>query len=199
MVPGAGNGSTPFYLTPEVPQYAAVASFYGVPTVSMRNALWDPAQAQPDSLFKSAGVSASDGSTPLDAGHKALADALVYYTQRTAEDLQLMPYGDWDQAAIDRDVPANFLYGREYHCCVDEMCRAYCGMQPVRFSCCAFAPWSRSCCVCLNQQNCVLHRVCLVVLHSSHSSANWSKVLLDVLRVCCLQSCKTTRTASCRT
>lgn len=118
MVPGAGNGETPYFYTPECPHHAAVASFYGVPSVSMRNALWEPEATSSESLLKSAAVASQDGSTPLDEGHKALADVLVYYTQRTAQDLQLMPYGDWDQQAVDGDVPINYLYGRECLVCL---------------------------------------------------------------------------------
>jgi len=110
MVPGAGNAKTPFYLTPEAPQYAAVAGYYGVPTVSMRNALWDDGSVSPSGLLTTTAVLASDGSTPLDPGHKAIADALVFMVQHTAQDLVLLPFGDYDNQRLDGDLPSTPLY-----------------------------------------------------------------------------------------
>jgi hypothetical protein len=113
MAPGAGNASTPFYLTPEAPQYAAVAGYYGLPTVSMRNAVWNAGTVSPDGLLTSSAVLPSDGSTPLDAGHKAIADSLVFMVQQTAQDLVLLPFGDYDNERLNGDVPSNPLYRRE--------------------------------------------------------------------------------------
>jgi hypothetical protein len=69
MPAGMGNGTRPFYLTPEGP-YAAVAAYYNVPTLSMRNALWPSGQPYTNGMMSSPAVLASDGSTPVDAGHE---------------------------------------------------------------------------------------------------------------------------------
>lgn len=108
-----GNDTRPFYLTPEAPQYAALASFYGTPVVSMRNALWRSATPHTNGLITSTAVSPRDGSTPLDTGHKAINDMLVYYTQRTAQDLLLLPYGDYDKTSMERDLPDRGVYAGE--------------------------------------------------------------------------------------
>ncbi|KAF6266244.1 hypothetical protein COO60DRAFT_443433 [Scenedesmus sp. NREL 46B-D3] len=111
MVPGMGNGSTPFYLTPETPQYAALASYYGTPVVSMRNAVWRSGTPTNASGIISDAVLQEDGSTPTNAGHKSMADMLVYNTQRTAEDLALLPYGDYDTQSMAVQVPEKPVYG----------------------------------------------------------------------------------------
>eukprot|EP00879_Flechtneria_rotunda_P007590 GHRR01007961.1.p1 GENE.GHRR01007961.1~~GHRR01007961.1.p1 ORF type:complete len:290 (+),score=104.64 GHRR01007961.1:365-1234(+) len=105
-----GNGNTPYYLTPEAPQYAALASYYGTPILSMRNALWQTGNANGNSLTVINAVQQTDGSTPVDAGHKALADMLVYKTQRAAQDLLVLPYGDYDTTSIAGDVPEKPAY-----------------------------------------------------------------------------------------
>lgn len=110
MVPGMGNNTRPFYLTPEAPQYAALASFYGTPVVSMRNALWRSGRPDGKGLISLNAVSPKDGSTPLDAGHSSIADTLVFLTQRTAQDLVLLPYGDYDRQSMSRDVPERGVY-----------------------------------------------------------------------------------------
>lgn len=69
MPPGMGNATRPFWMTPEAPHYAAVAGYYNTPTVSMRNALWPAGAATADGGLRSAAVSPSDGSTPLDVAH----------------------------------------------------------------------------------------------------------------------------------
>jgi hypothetical protein len=110
MVPGMGNGTRPFYLTPEAPQYAAMASFYGTPVVSMRNALWRSGRPDGKGHISLNAVSPRDGSTPLDAGHKSITDTLAYLTQRTAQDLVLLPYGDYDRQSMAHDVPERGVY-----------------------------------------------------------------------------------------
>jgi hypothetical protein len=55
-------------------------------------------------------------STPLNTPPptpppSALTDALVYLTQRTAQDLQLLPFGDWDKKSLRSDVPQKTMYG----------------------------------------------------------------------------------------
>lgn len=110
MVPGMGNAKTPFYLTPEAPQYAALSSYYGTPVVSMRNALWRSGSPQSDGMIKLTAVSPTDGATPLDAGHRSIADMLVFYTQRTAQDLLLLPYGEYDRNSMSRDLPDTPVY-----------------------------------------------------------------------------------------
>lgn len=112
MVPGMGNATRPFYLTPEAPAYAALASFYGTPVVSMRNALWRSGTPRSDGLITLNAV-AKDGSTPLDAGHRSIVDMLAYYTQRTAEDLVLLPYGEYDRNSMARDLPERSVYSGE--------------------------------------------------------------------------------------
>lgn len=113
MVPGMGNATRPFYLTPEAPAYAALASFYGTPVVSMRNALWRSGKPNSAGLINLNAVSSRDGSTPLDSGHKSIADTLVFLTQRTAEDLVLLPYGDYDRNSMSRDLPDRGVYSGE--------------------------------------------------------------------------------------
>lgn len=110
MVPGMGNNTRPFYLTPEAPQYAALASFYGTPVVSMRNALWRSGRPDGKGHISLNAVSPKDGSTPLDAGHSSIADTLVFLTQRTAQDLVLLPYGDYDRQSMSHDVPDRGVY-----------------------------------------------------------------------------------------
>jgi hypothetical protein len=105
-----GNGTRPFYLTPEAPQYAAMASFYGTPVVSMRNALWRSGRPDGKGHISLNAVSPRDGSTPLDAGHKSITDTLAYLTQRTAQDLVLLPYGDYDRQSMAHDVPERGVY-----------------------------------------------------------------------------------------
>lgn len=68
MAPGMGNGSAPFYMTPEGPHYAAVAGYYNLPAVSLRNALMTNAVANGGGAA-TAGVAGADGATPTDAGH----------------------------------------------------------------------------------------------------------------------------------
>lgn len=111
MVNGMGNGSTPFYLTPEAPQYAALASYYGTPVVSMRNAIWGSGTPTRNSGMITDQVVQEDGSTPLSPGHRSMADMLVFNTQRTAEDLLLLPYGDYDTQSIAMKVPDTPVYG----------------------------------------------------------------------------------------
>ncbi|GBF91604.1 hypothetical protein Rsub_04344 [Raphidocelis subcapitata] len=111
MAPGMGNATKPFFMTPEAPQYSAVAGYYDVPVVSMRNALWPQGKDEAEGLMSTDAVLPADGSTPTDLGHAALADALVLLTQRTAQDLQLLPFGDWDMNALNADVPAKSMYG----------------------------------------------------------------------------------------
>lgn len=41
----------------------------------------------------------------------AIADGLVFLTQRTARDLQLLPLGEWDSKAANADVPSQSMYG----------------------------------------------------------------------------------------
>lgn len=110
MVDGMGNATTPFYLTPEVPQYATLASYYGTPVVSMRNALWGGASANNNGLVVTRAVQQSDGATPVDAGHRSMADMLVYNTQRTAQDLVLLPFGDYDTNSMQNDIPDKPVY-----------------------------------------------------------------------------------------
>ncbi|KAF8057892.1 hypothetical protein HT031_005838 [Scenedesmus sp. PABB004] len=110
MVAGMGNGQDPFYLTPEAPQYAALASYYGTPVVSMRNALWPSGAPTANGLISTPLVAPADGSTPLSAAHKSIADMLVFNTQRTAEDLLVLPFGDWDRESIASDVPDTPAY-----------------------------------------------------------------------------------------
>lgn len=126
MVPGMGNATRPFYLTPEAPAYAALASFYGTPVVSMRNALWRSGKPDAAGLVTSNAVSSKDGSTPLDSGHKSITDTLVYLTQRTAEDLVLLPYGDYDRNSMSRDLPERGVYSGENSsgCCEGTCCLA---------------------------------------------------------------------------
>lgn len=115
-----GNGSTPFYLTPEAPQYAALASYYGTPTVSMRNALWSSGEPAPATAsIVSSVVAQSDGSTPLTAAHRTITDSLVLLTQRTAMDLQVLPFGQYDDDSIAYDLPAKPVYaGAHWGVCV---------------------------------------------------------------------------------
>jgi len=108
-----GNATRPFYLTPEAPAYAALASFYGTPVVSMRNALWRSGTPNANGLITLNAV-AKDGSTPLDAGHRSIVDMLAYYTQRTAEDLVLLPYGEYDRNSMARDLPERSVYSGEF-------------------------------------------------------------------------------------
>ncbi|GBF91597.1 hypothetical protein Rsub_04337 [Raphidocelis subcapitata] len=110
MGPGMGNATKPFFMTPESPHYAAVAGYYNVPTVSMRNALWASGERTQDGKMATLAV-ARDGATPTDDGHAAIADALVFLIQATAADLQLLPYGDWDGRSQDGDVPQKTMYG----------------------------------------------------------------------------------------
>lgn len=110
MVRGMGNGNTPFYRTPEAPQYAALSSYYGVPVVSARNILWPTGTPNANSLIVTPAVAQADGSTPLDLGHAAMTDMLVYNTQRTAMDLQLLPYGDYDRNSLSAAVPDRAVY-----------------------------------------------------------------------------------------
>jgi hypothetical protein len=110
MAPGQGNARTPFYVTPEAPHYSAVAAYYGVPYTSLRNALWEAGATNADGLLTSSAVSQTDGSTPYDAGHAALADALVYQTQQTVVDLAALPYGAFDDSAQNGDVPTQTMY-----------------------------------------------------------------------------------------
>jgi hypothetical protein len=126
MVPGMGSGQRPFYLTPEAPAYAALASFYGTPVVSMRNALWRSGTPSANGMIRSADV-AANGATPLDSGHRAITDALVFLTQRTAQDLLLLPYGDYDRNAMARDLPPTPVYSgaRARSACV--FGRGWCG------------------------------------------------------------------------
>lgn len=69
MAPGQGNGTRPFYMTPESPHYAALAGYYNTPVVSLRNALWSPSMVRPDGTLVTQAVLAADGTTPTDAGH----------------------------------------------------------------------------------------------------------------------------------
>jgi hypothetical protein len=69
MAPGQGNGTRPFYMTPESPQYAAVAGYYNLPYVSQRNALWPSGQRLTSGKMISTAVNPKDGATPTDAGH----------------------------------------------------------------------------------------------------------------------------------
>jgi len=110
MAPGMGSARTPFYMTPEAPHYAAVAAYYGVPYTSLRNALWEAGATNGAGLLTSSAVAPDDGSTPLDAGHAALADALVYQTQQTVVDLAALPYGAFDDNALNGDVPSQTMY-----------------------------------------------------------------------------------------
>lgn len=127
MVPGMGNATRPFYLTPEAPAYAALASFYGTPVVSMRNALWRSGKPYSNGMVTIDSVKQSDGSTPLDAGHKSITDMLVYYTQRTAQDLAILPYGEYDRNSMARDMPDRGVYaGRCTFVCRS---RAWLGVQ----------------------------------------------------------------------
>jgi hypothetical protein len=116
MVHGMGNGSTPFYLTPEAPQYAALASYYGTPVVSMRNAVWGSGTPTKSSGVITDIVLQEDGSTPVTSGHRSIADMLVYNTQQTAGDLMLLPYGDYDTQSIAMQVPETPVYGGESWC-----------------------------------------------------------------------------------
>lgn len=113
MVHGMGNGTTPFYLTPEAPQYAALSSYYGTPVVSMRNALWGSGNPNSNGEIVSTAVEQGDGSTPLTTGHKSISDMLVYNTQKTAQDLLVLPYGDYDANSIAGSVPEKPVYGGE--------------------------------------------------------------------------------------
>lgn len=108
-----GNGSTPFYLTPEAPQYATLASFYGTPVVSLRNAIWPSGNPNALGEIVSTAVAKQDGAMPLNTGHKSMADMLVYNTQRTTEDLLLLPYGDYDRYSMAGDVPQTPVYSGE--------------------------------------------------------------------------------------
>jgi len=111
LAPGQGNGRTPFYITPEAPHYSAVAGYYGIPYVSLRNALWtEQGAANAQGMLSSTAVDRADGSTPLDAGHAAMADALVYHTQQTVVDLASLPYGAFDDSAQNGDVPTQTMY-----------------------------------------------------------------------------------------
>lgn len=109
--PGMGNTTRPFYLTPESPQYAAVSGYYNVPVLSMRNALWPGGELTATGRMSTAAVTADDGSTPEDEGHSALADSLVFLTQRTAMDLQVLPFGEWDTKSLTSDVPKPMFNG----------------------------------------------------------------------------------------
>ncbi|KAI8469582.1 MAG: hypothetical protein J3K34DRAFT_522045 [Monoraphidium minutum] len=111
MPPGMGNASRPFYITPESPQYAAISGYYNIPYVSMRNALWPGGRLTARGTMSTDAVDAADGSTPLDAGHSAIADSLVFLTQSTARDLQLLPLGAWDTSSADADVPSKPMFG----------------------------------------------------------------------------------------
>lgn len=111
MVAGSGNGTTPYYKTPESPHYAAISGYYNLPYLSMRNALWEGGKTSDNGLMTTTAVQTSDGSTPLDAGHQAISDMLVYYTQRTAQDLQLLPYGEYDTSSMTKDVPTATMLG----------------------------------------------------------------------------------------
>jgi hypothetical protein len=68
MAPGMGNATAPFYMTPEAPHYSAVAGYYNVPTVSMRNALWASGERTGDGKMATLAVE-RDGATPTDQGH----------------------------------------------------------------------------------------------------------------------------------
>lgn len=106
-----GNGTRPFYLTPEAPQYAALSSYYGTPVVSLRNAIWPSGNPNAEGEIVSSSISQDDGALPISPGHKSMADMLVYDTQRTAEDLLLLPYGDYDRTSMAGDVPDKPVYG----------------------------------------------------------------------------------------
>lgn len=43
--------------------------------------------------------------------HRAIADSLVFLTQRTAIDLQLVPFSDADTKSIPNDLPTKTVYG----------------------------------------------------------------------------------------
>jgi hypothetical protein len=76
----------------------------------MRNALWRSGRADGKGHISLNAVSPKDGSTPLDAGHSSIADTLVFLTQRTAQDLVLLPYGDYDRQSMSHDVPERGVY-----------------------------------------------------------------------------------------
>jgi hypothetical protein len=101
LAQGAGNGTRPFYLTPEAPQYAALATYYNLPYASLRNALWDPSATGADGTATLTGVSATDGATPLDAGHSSMADMLVFKTQQAAQVGGPLGGGDAERQRVD--------------------------------------------------------------------------------------------------
>ncbi len=113
LAPGMGEGARPYYLTPEAPQYAAVQTYYDVPALSLRNALWEPAAARDDGTVRMTSVRSPTGLAPRDAGHDALADVLVYYTQGVARDLVLLPYGSYDSGVLAAPLPKSvYSYGQ---------------------------------------------------------------------------------------
>jgi hypothetical protein len=94
----------------------------------MRNAIWGSGTPTKSSGMITDQVLQEDGSTPVTSGHKSMADMLVYNTQRTAEDLMLLPYGDYDTQSIAMQVPDKAVYGGErllgrslaLHCCMQQ-------------------------------------------------------------------------------
>lgn len=48
--------------------------------------------------------------SPTSPRRSALGDALVYMMQRTAQDLKLVPTGEWDVKSLAEDLPTKHMY-----------------------------------------------------------------------------------------
>ena len=108
-----GKGKRPFFATPE-DTYGGLAQYYDAPTISFRDAMWQLGDNGVGGA-KWADFLADDRLHPNDAGHKLMADMVVFLLQQTAVDVLLHPPSDAEVAAAAAPLPPPMFSGAR--CC----------------------------------------------------------------------------------
>ena len=111
--PGGMNGKAKrsFFATPE-DNYGNLAQYYDVPAISFRDAMWQLGDNGRDGMAW-ADFMADDRLHPKDAGHKYMADMVVYLLQQTAVDLLVHPLTPAEVAASRAPLPPPMFAGNE--------------------------------------------------------------------------------------
>ncbi|WIA28011.1 hypothetical protein OEZ86_010599 [Tetradesmus obliquus] len=91
--------------------YGALAQYYDAPWLSWRNSVWRLGELHRYGYNWTDFMWNKDFMHPIDAGHKAIADVVVYAIQQSALQLAMSPYGVPDLDLLLEPLPAPMFPG----------------------------------------------------------------------------------------
>lgn len=102
---------SPFHKTVE-DVYGSFSSYYDLPQLSMRNAIWRLAELHHYQMnFTHFYGYAYDFIHPLEPGHRLIADMVLFGLQQAYIDLLMRPWGDEDAAELAAPLPKPMFTG----------------------------------------------------------------------------------------